>query len=186
MPLGYLLGVSRDEAHCLQGIATRYGACAAEPAATMATLRRQAACLGLLLAIVSVSAASATARALRACVSVTADPDRPLRLRFSTRPTSEGPAETAYANLRRTGARFVRTFVNWELVAPGGASKPGGFDAKDPGDPAYDWTSLDGQVRMATQKGFAPIVYVQTAPQWAQAVPGHGLSPESQRSSHSS
>ena len=65
----------------------------------------------------------------------------------------------------------MRTFVNWELVAPGGASKPGGFDAKDPGDPAYDWTSLDGQIRMATQKGFAPIVYVQTAPSGRRRAP---------------
>ena len=101
----------------------------------------------------SVSAASATTGAAPRRVSVTADPDRPLATAVLDPANLGGPeAETAYTNLS-TGARFVRTFVNWELVAPGGASKPGGFDAKDPGDPAYDWTSLDGQIRMATQKG---------------------------------
>jgi hypothetical protein len=134
-------------------------------------LRRQAACLGLLLAVVSVSAVSATTGASSAPpYRSLADPNRPLATAVLDPANLGGPeAEKAYANLRRTGARFVRTFVNWELVAPHGASKPAGFDPKDPGDPAYDWTSIDGQVRMAVARGFAPIVYVQTAPKWAQA-----------------
>ena len=59
-------------------------------------------------------------------------------------------------------------FVDWVHVAPGGAAKPNGFDARDPGDPSYRWETLDDQVRRAVAEGFIPIVYVQTAPGWAQ------------------
>ncbi len=133
-------------------------------------LRWHAACLGLLVAIVSVSAARATTGASSApAYRSLADPNRPLATAVVDPENLGGPeAETAYTNLRRTGARFVRMFVNWAQVAPDSAKKPAGFDARDPGDRAYQWATLDGQVTKAVAEGFAPIVYVQTAPRWAQ------------------
>ena len=81
-----------------------------------------------------------------------------------------GPeAELAYKNLRRTGARFVRMFVNWAHVRYRRPTKPAGFDAREPWRRVYRWESLDAQVRKAVAEGFAPIVYVQTAPLWAQS-----------------
>ena len=111
-------------------------------------LRRQTACLGLLLAIVSVSAASATTGASSAPpYRSLADPNRPLATAVLDPANLGGPeAETAYTNLRRTGARFVRMFVNWSQVAPATAKKPAGFEARDPADKAYQWAALDGQV----------------------------------------
>lgn len=133
-------------------------------------LRRHAAYLGLLVAIVSVSAASATTGASSApAYRSLADPNRPLATAVLDPDNLGGPeADTAYTNLRRTGARFVRMFVNWAQVAPDSAKKPAGFDARDPGDTAYQWAALDKQVTKAVAEGFAPIVYVQTAPRWAQ------------------
>ena len=122
------------------------------------------------MAIVSVSAAQATTRASSApAYRSLADPNRPLATAVVDPENLGGSeAEAAYTNLRRTGARFVRMFVNWSQVAPASAKKPVGFDARDPGDRAYQWAALDAQVTKAVAEGFAPIVYVQTAPRWAQ------------------
>ena len=76
--------------------------------------------------------------------------------------------DAAYEHVRRAGARFVRMHVNWADVAPRGASKPSPFDARNPSDPRYDWDRLDSQVAVAVAKGRTPIVYVQSAPTWAQ------------------
>src|SRR5262249_51526175 len=65
------------------------------------------------------------------------------------------------------GARYVKLLVNWADVAPKG-TRPYAFSPRDPTDPNYDWASTDAQVRTAVGEGFTPIVYVQTAPEWAQ------------------
>lgn len=76
-------------------------------------------------------------------------------------------SEVAYEHARRTGARFLRILMRWADVAPKG-ERPSVFSARDPGDPRYRWAAIDAQVRMAVAMGFTPIVYVQTAPAWAQ------------------
>jgi len=133
-------------------------------------LSRHAAYLGLLVAIVSLSAAAATTAASSPpAYQSLADPNRPLATAIVDPDNLGGPeAETAFTNLRRTGARFVRMYVNWAQVAPDSAKKPAGFEARNPGDTAYRWAALDKQVTKAVAEGFAPIVYVQTAPRWAQ------------------
>ena len=86
-------------------------------------------------------------------------------------PASFGGGESAiaYEHARRAGAQYVKLLVNWADVAAGGMrSRPKPFSARDPADPNYQWASTDAQVRAAVDAGFTPIVYVQTAPLWAQ------------------
>ena len=71
-------------------------------------LRRRRACLGLLVAIVSLSAAAATtARVPRPRIGHSPTRIGRLRLRLSTPTTSEGPRPRRHTPTRRTGARFV-------------------------------------------------------------------------------
>src|SRR5204862_2586644 len=51
---------------------------------------------------------------------------------------------------------------------PAGATKPAGFDPSNPADPAYDFASLDQQVRLAAANGLQPVISFDTAPLWAQ------------------
>jgi hypothetical protein len=53
-------------------------------------------------------------------------------------------------------------------VAPAGSSRPAKFDPRNPGDPSYDWRDLDRRMRVAASHGLKPIVFVYTAPDWAQ------------------
>jgi hypothetical protein len=79
-----------------------------------------------------------------------------------------------YARLRRTGTSFVRMHATWAAIAPQGEAMPAGFDARNPADPLYRWDQLDEEVKLAAKHGFAPIVYIQSAPRWAQS----GTSPD--------
>jgi hypothetical protein len=84
-----------------------------------------------------------------------------------------GPeADTALARVRAAGATFVRLQLIWALTAP--ATRPKGFEATAPGDPAYQFGYLDREVTLARKHGLEPIVYVQTAPRWAQTL-NHGF-----------
>jgi hypothetical protein len=134
-------------------------------------VRWHAVSLGVLMALVVLTASSAATDARSAPPYQSfAEPNRPLVTAVLDPANLGGPeAELAYNNLRRTGARFVRTFVNWANVAPDVPKKPAGFDARDPGDAMYHWESLDEQLRKAVAERYVPIVYVQTAPRWAQS-----------------
>jgi Cellulase (glycosyl hydrolase family 5) len=65
------------------------------------------------------------------------------------------------------GATMVRLVLRWGAVAP--TSPADGFRADDPADEQYDWTSIDQQVRNATEQGLEPIVDIFDAPRWATA-----------------
>jgi hypothetical protein len=73
----------------------------------------------------------------------------------------------AFRRMDSTGAKFVRLFIDWATVAPAGANKPTGFDARDHRDPLYKWDTLDADLRLVTSNGLTPIVYVVGAPKWA-------------------
>src|SRR5205823_3508550 len=45
----------------------------------------------------------------------------------------------------REGATLIRVTVRWAQVAP--TTVPPGFDATDPGSPAYSWGGIDALVR---------------------------------------
>jgi hypothetical protein len=74
---------------------------------------------------------------------------------------------TAFRRMGSTGARFVRLFAGWNVIAPDGPTKPPAFDARNPRDPLYRWDSLDAELKQVASSGLTPIVYVQSAPKWA-------------------
>lgn len=49
-----------------------------------------------------------------------------------------------------SGADIVRMNIGW--VAPDTPTRPTGFDARDPGDPAYDFTVADSAIVDATSR----------------------------------
>ncbi len=101
---------------------------------------------------------------------------RPLLTALTDDTSFNGPdAALAFARTRAAGASFARLSVPWSQVAPAGASarKPAGFDASDPADPAYDWSGLDEEVRLAVANGLEPVVGFYEAPQWAQDQSSH-------------
>jgi len=82
-------------------------------------------------------------------------------------------ADLAFQRTRATGATAVRFFVSWRQIAPGGTTKPAGFDSANPADPHYDWSGLDRMVRSATAAHLDPILSIFRAPDWAEG-PGEG------------
>jgi hypothetical protein len=64
------------------------------------------------------------------------------------------------------GAGVERINVLWANIAP---AQPGpGFDAADPADPGYRWTTLDSALRDASALGFEILLTVYDAPTWAE------------------
>lgn len=61
-----------------------------------------------------------------------------------------------------TGAKTARVDVLWDEVA---RRRPA--DARDPADPAYDWSRYDEIVRGMAARGIAPIVDFYRTPAWA-------------------
>jgi hypothetical protein len=94
---------------------------------------------------------------------------RPLATAFLD-PSSFGGSEqkVTFEHAHRAGVRYLRVLLDWAQVAPSGAKAPTGFKARDPGDPRYDWSVVDGQVRAASAEGFTPFISMQGAPTWAQ------------------
>ena len=56
--------------------------------------------------------------------------------------------------------------LEWAGIAP--ATRPAGFDAANPGDPAYGWQPVDAAVRAASRRGLAVDFSVTHAPAWAE------------------
>jgi hypothetical protein len=84
--------------------------------------------------------------------------------------------DTAFGRAVDTGATMVRLQLVWRAVAPDARTKPDGFVAEDPRAPQYNqsaWNQFDRQVIKARAHGLEPIVYLQSAPEWAEG-PGPG------------
>jgi hypothetical protein len=64
--------------------------------------------------------------------------------------------------LAATGTRATRVDVLWRQVAP---TRPG--DARDPADPAYDWSRYDQIVRGLSARGIAVVLDFYLTPAWA-------------------
>lgn len=74
-----------------------------------------------------------------------------------------GPALTARLDaLAATGIRVTRVDVLWREVAP---TRP--RDARDPDDPAYDWTRYDEIVRGLAARDIAVMLDFYLTPPWA-------------------
>jgi len=84
-------------------------------------------------------------------------------------PAFYGPeAPLGFTRVRQAGASAVRLYLGWSETAPQGAVKPAGFDAANPDDPGYRWSTIDQQVKLATARGLKPIISVSSAPEWAE------------------
>jgi hypothetical protein len=64
--------------------------------------------------------------------------------------------------LAATGIRATRIDVLWSEVAP---RRPA--DARDPDDPAYDWSRYDAIVRGLASRGIATVLDFYRTPRWA-------------------
>lgn len=74
-----------------------------------------------------------------------------------------GPGlETRLDALAATGTRATRVDVLWRQVAP---TRP--RDARDPADPAYDWSRYDQIVRGLAARGIATVLDFYFTPAWA-------------------
>lgn len=81
--------------------------------------------------------------------------------------TGAGPErETAFDRTVRAGAGIVRIQIGW--VAPNDPERPAGFDARNPGDEAYDFRTADGAVRAAARRGLRVMASFTGAPRWAE------------------
>jgi len=74
--------------------------------------------------------------------------------------------ETHVARVRAAGARTVKLVFPWRRIAP--ANRPTDFDPANPGDPRYDWSQYDEQIRLAVAQGLEPLITTEQAPLWAE------------------
>lgn len=63
-------------------------------------------------------------------------------------------------------AQLVLELASWQGIAP--TAPTAAFDATDPADPQYNWSSLDAAVRDQANRGLEPMLLVSTAPLWAE------------------
>ena len=71
-----------------------------------------------------------------------------------------------FSRIRDAGARFVELPAFWQEIAP--AAEPTAWSPGDPGDPNYDWSTLDAGVSRAVDAGLTPMVQLAGAPSWAE------------------
>ncbi len=116
---------------------------------------RLAAILGSALALAVVSNAGAAG---------------PLETGFLDPGAFTGPnADVSVVRARKAGATLTRVPLFWNAVETATPADP-----EDPNDPAYDWASLDRQVRNAVRGGLAPMLCITNSPKWAEG-PAVGL-----------
>jgi hypothetical protein len=77
-------------------------------------------------------------------------------------------AGLAFERTRAAGATTIRIDLTWRDVAPGGDTRPAGFDPTNPADAAYNWSVIDGLVRLSVANGLEPVITIQNAPEWAE------------------
>jgi hypothetical protein len=65
-----------------------------------------------------------------------------------------------------SGADILRVDVGWPVL--NSATRPAGFDARNPADPAYDFTRSDAAVVDATAHGLRVLASFTGAPLWAE------------------
>jgi hypothetical protein len=80
------------------------------------------------------------------------------------------PAGLSSADLALSGSEvgvgMIRIQLYWRGVAPW--TRPLVFDAENPADPNYNWSSFDAEIKAIRDAGLQPIVSVSYAPDWAE------------------
>jgi hypothetical protein len=71
------------------------------------------------------------------------------------------------SRVRALGGSVARIPVDWRNIVQ--ASPPIGFQARDPANPAYDFSQLDAAVESAVNAGLQPLLVVSHAPAFAEA-----------------
>jgi hypothetical protein len=92
---------------------------------------------------------------------------RPLQLGISDGVFTQPDGAAWLQRSAAVGAKWVRIDIGW--VAPDTATLPKGFDARDPSDPHYNFSSADAAIREASQLGERVLVTFTGAPPWAEA-----------------
>jgi hypothetical protein len=105
-------------------------------------------------------------------VPASASASHPLRTGVVDGGPFNRPAEmpAAFDYVRDAGATTIRLYTIWRQTARG----PRPADPANPRDPAYDWSLLDLQVRLAKTRGLEPILSIEGAPEFADGR-GEGL-----------
>ena len=67
---------------------------------------------------------------------------------------------------RGARAKTILLGAQWVSIAP--AHRPRGFNPANPADPAYNWGTLDREVRQVRARGMRPAILVGQAPAWAE------------------
>jgi hypothetical protein len=83
-------------------------------------------------------------------------------------------ARAAVDDWARVGVDVVRIHARWGALAPGRdqRTKPPGFDSSDPGDPLYDWTTLDNAVGLVRGAGMKVMLTITgPGPLWTSRAP---------------
>lgn len=77
-------------------------------------------------------------------------------------------APEAIARSHEIHARYARVMVGWATIAPGGSTRPAGFNARNPSDPKYRWGRIDAEIQRLSAAGLTVYATVLGAPGWAQ------------------
>jgi hypothetical protein len=79
-----------------------------------------------------------------------------------------GVRDTRLDELKQLGVDAIKFQLDWNAAAPGGRTRPAGFDGRDPS--RYDWAVYDGLVHAAQARGFRVMVALSPpVPGWATA-----------------
>lgn len=81
--------------------------------------------------------------------------------------SGDAQRQATLAEVQGLGADVIKVQLNWASVAPGGRSKPAGFDATDPAQ-YPDWARFDAVLAEARASGFRVMfALAPPAPGWA-------------------
>ncbi|MEJ7825958.1 MAG: hypothetical protein WKF48_11040 [Solirubrobacteraceae bacterium] len=109
------------------------------------------------------------ASAVALAVAPSAHAARALALGFFDSVYSAAPAERDpwLGRTAAVNANIVRIDIGWP--APNTATRPAGFDARDPADPRYDFRRADASIVAAAGRGLQILASFTGAPRWADA-----------------
>jgi hypothetical protein len=117
-----------------------------------------------LLAAVALVVLAPTAAASRTQFSILQDDKLLVR-------DGDGVRDQKLDELKALGVDAVKITIEWRDVAPGGASRPSGFDATNPASyPRAKWAPYDAVIAGAKSRGLEVLIMISgPAPDWASA-----------------